>query len=221
MPAKVGVVLSGCGYLDGAEIQEAVLTLYFLDRAGIEVQCYAPDRPQMHVVDHRSGEATEGSRNVLLEAARICRGQVLPLADAAMSGLDALVLPGGYGVAKNLSDFAVKGVEGSVDADLVRVIDESLAAKKPILAMCISPAVLALALKGKGRGVTVTIGQDTDTAAAVEALGARHQNCDVSEVAVDADLRVVSTPAYMLEKGPAAVASGIEAAVAQLVDWLG
>lgn len=218
---RVGVVLAGCGFLDGAEITEAVLTLYFLERAGLEPRCFAPDRPQMHVVDHRTGEPTGETRNVLVESARIARGKVEPLDRARMDELDALVLPGGYGVAKNLSDFAVRGPEADIDPDLVRLVGEALSRGKPIAAICISPAILAAALRRLGiGGARLTIGDDADTAAALTAHGARHEACPVDRAVVDERLRIVSAPAYMLGPGPRDVGAGIEQAIATLAGWL-
>lgn len=218
---RVGVVLAGCGFLDGAEITESVLTLYFLERAGLEPRCFAPDRLQMHVVDHRTGEPTGEARNVLVEAARIARGAVEPLDRARMDELDALVLPGGYGVAKNLSGFAERGPEAAVDAELVRLVGEALSRGKPIAALCISPAILALALRKLGiGGARLTVGDDVGTAAALTALGARHEVCPVERAVVDERLRIVSTPAYMLGRGPAAVGAGIEQAITILAGWL-
>lgn len=217
---RIAVVLAGCGYLDGAEIQEAVFTLYFLDRAGLGVACFAPDRPQMHVVDHLTGEPTGETRNVLRESARIARGNVQPLARAGMREFDALVMPGGYGVAKNLSDFALRGPDATVDPDLVRLVGEALEQRKPIVAICISPAILAAALKQLGASATLTIGTDAGTAAAVEALGSRHQAAPVERAVVDEQRRIISTPAYMLGPGPKDVAAGIEQAIATLAGWL-
>lgn len=219
--ARVGVVLSGCGYLDGAEIQEAVFTLYFLDRAGATVECFAPDKPQMHVVNHLDGQPTGETRNVLVESARIARGNVRDLAQADMTELDALALPGGYGAAKNLSTFATAGKDAEVDPDLVRLVGAALEAKKPILAICISPAILAAALAKHGSAAKLTIGDDADTAAAIEALGSAHEACPVDRAVVDDARRIISTPAYMLGPGPKGVAAGIEQGVAKLMSWLG
>jgi enhancing lycopene biosynthesis protein 2 len=218
--ARVGVVLSGCGYLDGAEIQEAVFTLYFLDRAGVTIDCFAPNKPQMHVVNHLDGEPTGETRNVLVESARIARGQVRDLAEAKMNDLDALALPGGYGVAKNLSTFATAGKDAELDPDLVRLVGEAVAAGKPILAICISPAILAAALAKHGSSAKLTIGDDAGTAAAIEALGSTHQNCSVERAVVDEEHKIVSTPAYMLGPSPKGVAAGIEQGVAKLMSWL-
>ena len=220
MAAKVAVVLSGCGYLDGAEIQESVFTLYFLDRAGIGFSCFAPDRPQMHVVNHLTGDPTEEQRNVLVESARIARGDIQDIARASMSDFDALVLPGGYGVAKNLSDFAVKGPDASLDPNLVRLVNEAVEANKPIVAICISPAVLAAALKQAGGSAKLTIGNDAGTAQAIESLGSQHQDCPVEQAVVDETNKVISTPAYMLGPGPKGVAAGIESAIQKLASWL-
>jgi enhancing lycopene biosynthesis protein 2 len=219
--ARVGVVLSGCGFIDGAEIQEAVFTLLFLDRAGATVECFAPNKPQMHVVNHLDGEPTGETRNVLVESARIARGKVRDLAQAKMDELDALALPGGYGVAKNLSSFATAGKDADVDEDLVRLIGEAVKAKKPILAICISPAILAAALAKHGATAKLTIGDDAGTAEAIEALGSSHQRCPVERAVVDEEHKIVSTPAYMLGPSPKGVAAGIEQGVAKLMSWLG
>lgn len=221
MAPKVGVVLSGCGYLDGSEIHEAVLVLYFLDRARAEIQCFAPDRDQFHVVNHLTGEPTRETRNVRVESARIARGAVMDLGQADMGALDALVLPGGYGAAKNLSDFAISGTECSVDPGLVRLIAAAVERRKPVVAICISPAVLAAALKRSGSpGASLTIGTDPEAARAVQALGCRHVSCGVDRVVVDEERRIISTPAYMLGSGPREVGAGIEEAIRRLMAWL-
>lgn len=220
MAARVGVVLSGCGYLDGAEVHESVLTLYFLERAGAEIRCFAPDRNQMHVVNHLTGEPTGETRNVLVESARIARGQIEDIKKARMADLDALVLPGGFGAAKNLSEFATKGPAGEVDADLVRLVAEAVEQKKPIVAICISPAVLAAALQRSGKSATVTIGNDKATADAVRSTGSTHADCPVDQAVVDEKNRIISTPAYMLGPGPKAVGAGIEQAIDKLMRWL-
>jgi enhancing lycopene biosynthesis protein 2 len=218
--ARVAVVLSGCGYLDGAEIQEAVFSLYFLDRAGASVQCFAPDKDQMHVVDHLTGQPTNETRNVLRESARIARGEIKALSEARMADFDALVMPGGYGVAKNLSSFATQGANADVDPDLLRLIGEAHAARKPILAICISPAILAAALKKSGAAASLTVGNDAETAQAIEALGSTHENCPVNDYVADEQAKVISTPAYMLGPGPKDVAAGIEGSIQTLMSWL-
>lgn len=216
---NVAVILAGCGYLDGAEIREAVITLLALDRAGAKVQCFAPDVPQMHVVDHRTGKEVAGeSRNVLAESARIARGQIRDLKEAKAAAFDALVLPGGYGAAKNLSDLAVKGAAATVLPDYKRLVTEFVQAGKPIGAICISPAVLTAALK-ETCDPTVTIGQDAD--GLIAGLGGHHQSCPTTGVCVDAAHKIVSCPAYMSEARLADVATGIEGVVRQVMEWVG
>lgn len=214
MSAKVCVVLSGCGFLDGTEIHEAVVSLLALSRGGAKVTIAAPNKAQHHVVNHLTGEADEAdSRNVLVEAARIARGEITDLNDISTEDFDALFLPGGFGAAKNLSSFAFEGPAGSIDATVGACIQAFHAAGKPIGAVCISPALVALAL-GKG---TLTIGSDAGTAAALESLGATHSTCPVTEAVVDTELKLVTAPAYMENASIAQVADGIEAAVAAVL----
>lgn len=197
MSKKIAVVLSGCGFLDGAEIRESVLTLLNLDMAGADISMFAPDKAQHHVVDHTKGEEATESRNVLIESARIARGQIQALSGLNVDNFDALVLPGGFGVAKNLCDFAFKGAGGSVDETMDKVIKEFHAKGKAIGAICISPALVAMSLGHTG--VKLTIGTDKETAAEVEKTGAKHVDCQADDCVIDIDQKVVSTPAYMFD----------------------
>ncbi|MGY0147266.1 isoprenoid biosynthesis glyoxalase ElbB [Edwardsiella tarda] len=212
---RVGVVLSGCGVFDGSEIHEAVLTLLALSRAGAQAVCLAPDREQTQVIDHRSGEAVAERRNMLAEAARIARGEVTPLAQGDASQLDALIVPGGFGAAKNLSSLASDGAACWVDSDLQRLVRELHQAGKPLGFICIAPALLPKLL---GAPVRVTIGNDAGTAAAIEAMGGQHVACPVDEIVVDTAQRVVTTPAYMLAGSIAEAAQGIDKLVAQVLE---
>lgn len=212
---RVGVVLSGCGVFDGSEIHEAVLTLLALSRAGAQAVCLAPDREQTQVIDHRSGEAVAERRNMLAEAARIARGEVTPLAQGDASQLDALIVPGGFGAAKNLSSLASDGAACWVDSDLQRLVRELHQAGKPLGFICIAPALLPKLL---GAPVRVTIGNDAGTAAVIEAMGGQHVACPVDEIVVDTAQRVVTTPAYMLAGSIAEAAQGIDKLVAQVLE---
>ena len=217
MGKKVGVILSGCGVYDGAEIHETVVTLLALDRHGAEAVMCAPDIPQMHVVNHLTGEVDEGAeRNVLVESARIARGAVRDVATVDAAELDALILPGGFGAAKNLCDFAVKGADCDVDpgvAALVRAVHDQ---GKPVAAVCIAPALIAKVLGDEGP--ELTIGDDADTAGALEAMGATHVACPVAEFVVDQERKLVSSPAYMLANSISEAAEGIERTVATLLE---
>jgi enhancing lycopene biosynthesis protein 2 len=214
---RVAVVLSGCGFLDGAEIQEAVCTLLSLDRRKARVQAFAPDVPQMHVVDHLRGEPAAGAaRGVLAESARIVRGQVKDLALARAADFDALVFPGGYGAAKNLCSYAVEGRKLQVNPEVARLVREIHSAQKPIGFICIAPVIGAKLLGGGG--VKLTIGNDPGTAADVESFGAKHVVCKVEEACVDERLKVVSTPAYMLGPSVGPVSQGIDKLVSALLE---
>ena len=215
---NVCVILSGCGVFDGAEIHESVISLLHLARRGATVQCTAPDKPQMHVIDHLRGEVAEGeSRNVLVEAARIARGAIIPLSEINPANYDAVFLPGGFGAAKNLCTFAVAGANGTADPELVRVLRGFRAAGKPIGAVCIAPAALVMVL-GEG---TVTIGSDEGTASAIEALGGQHINCGVESAHVDRARKLVTAPAYMVDTSIDQVARGIEEAVDAVLGMCG
>lgn len=215
---RVGVILSGAGVYDGSELHEAVLTLLALDRAGATVQCFAPDVSQLHVINHLTGQVMPESRNVLVEAARIARGNIHDVTKANILQLDAVILPGGYGAAKNLCTFATQGAECDIQADVAGLLRAAFRADKPIGVMCIAPAVLARAMKGSDVQVTLTIGDDAGTAAGIEALGARHQNCPPGEIVVDDAHKIVSTPAYMYDSPIAVVAKGIDALVARVLE---
>ncbi len=216
---RIGVLLSGCGVFDGSEIHEAVLTLLFLDRAGAEIVCMAPDADQAHVINHLTQEETKEKRNVLVESARIARGDIRNIKDVKGSDLEGLIIPGGYGAAKNLSDFAFKGAEAGVHPEVQRLIDELVSAGKPIGAICIAPATLTKALTD--RSPEVTIGTDPGTAGAIEAMGGRHKACTVNMIHLDEKNRLVTTPAYMLGPSIRHVAEGIEKLVDKVVEMAG
>ena len=193
---NVAVILSGCGFLDGAEISESVLTLLALDSEGVQYKIFAPNKEQHHVINHLKGEEVPGvSRNVLEESARIARGNIEDIVNLNADEFDALVLPGGFGVAKNFCTFAFEGSDASVDDVIAAKVVAFNTANKPVGAICISPALVALVL-GK-KAPTLTIGSDDNTAAELEKLGVKHQNCVTSECVVDEVNKIVTTPAYM------------------------
>ncbi|CRM68687.1 Sigma cross-reacting protein 27A [Pseudomonas sp. 31 R 17] len=215
MSKKIAVILSGCGVYDGAEIQESVITLLRLDQRGAHVECFAPDIAQLHVINHLTGEEMPESRNVLVESARIARGAVKDIREANAADFDALIVPGGFGAAKNLSDFAVQGAGCSVNPQVLALAEAFAEAGKPVGLICISPA---LAAKIYGPGVTCTIGNDADTAAALDKMGATHQECTVEDIVEDTARKLVSTPAYMLGKNISEVASGINKLVDRVLE---
>ncbi len=216
-PKRVGVVFSGCGFLDGAEIHEATLTLLFLDRRGARVTAMAPNVDQMHVIDHLIGEPVPGERRgVLAESARLARGQIVDMAKVEARDLDALILPGGYGAAKNLCTFALDGSAMKVDREVARLVRDMAAAKKPMGFICIAPVIGAKVLGELAPRLTV--GNDADTASAMNAFGAQHVECAVDQIVIDQKNRIVSTPAYMIGPSIALVAAGIEKLVAAVLE---
>lgn len=217
---KVAVLLAGCGHLDGAEVREAVLTLLALDQHGAAFQCIAPNADQHHVINHVTGQPTPGViRNILQEASRIARvGQCLDLAQADAKAYDALLLPGGFGVAKNLCDFAFKGPDAQARPDVVAFIRAFFDAKKPVGAICIAPALVAIALAGHSTA-RLTLGGDPGCADAIRRLGHLHQDTpSAREIVVDEALNLVTTPAYMFDDARLSdVFVGIERCVAEVL----
>ncbi|WP_347169880.1 isoprenoid biosynthesis glyoxalase ElbB [Pseudomonas salmasensis] len=215
MSKKIAVILSGCGVYDGAEIHESVITLLRLDQRGAQVECFAPDVAQLHVINHLTGEEMPESRNVLVESARIARGAVKDIGQANAADFDALIVPGGFGAAKNLSNFAVEGAGCSINPQVLALAEAFAEAGKPVGLICISPA---LAAKIYGPGVTCTIGNDAETAAALDKMGATHVECTVEDIVEDPARKLVSTPAYMLGKNISEVASGINKLVDRVLE---
>lgn len=201
---KFAVILAGCGVYDGAEIHEAVMTLYAIAENGAAYQCFAPDISQHHVVNHLTGKEMPGSRNVLVESARIARGKIKPLGELNIRDFDAVIFPGGFGVAKNLCSYAFDGADCKVIPEVSEVIREAATMRKPIGALCISPVMLAKVL-GE---VELTIGHDGKTADDVEKMGARHRQTTHGQVVIDHKHKVFTTPCYMLDATIADIATG-------------
>ncbi|XP_048746542.2 glutamine amidotransferase-like class 1 domain-containing protein 3, mitochondrial [Ostrea edulis] len=211
---KVALIFSGCGVYDGTEIHEASSAMVHLSRHEAEVGIFAPNMEQMHAIDHTKGEPMSVNRNVLVESARIARGKIEDLKDLNVKDYDAVIFPGGFGAAKNLSNFAVEGDKMAVQPAVDKVIKDFHSAKKPIGLCCISPVLAAKTIPG----CTVTVGQDTDTdgkwpyagtAGACQSMGAKHVNRDVGEINVDSDNKIVTTPAFMCETAVHKVFDGV------------
>ncbi len=221
MPARVGVILSGCGVFDGSEIHEAVSILIALNRRGAKVLGMAPNIPQTEVVDHLSRRPTHQQRNVLEESARIMRGNIRDLATVRSEELDALIFPGGFGAAKNLSTFAADGPQCTVNPEVQRLLLAMHAQHKPIGLACIAPVIAARVLGAGGLHPKLTIGTDASTAAALTAMGAIHQNTGPVDICVDDANRLVSTPCYMNDVGPWTVYEGAEKLVEEVLRLAG
>jgi enhancing lycopene biosynthesis protein 2 len=213
--ANVGVILSGCGVFDGSEIHEAVLTLLALQKAGANISFFAPDKAQMHVVNHFEGSPTDEARNILVESARISRGNISPLSDADVHDLDAILIPGGFGAAKNLSTFAVAGPSMSVTPSLERLLKQMHKAGKPMGFLCISP-VIAAKLFGKQK-VEVTVGAKCDASEAIESMGGIHVEKSAAEYHVDEKNNIISTPAYMIGQNMVDIEPGITGLVNEVL----
>lgn len=216
---KVGVLLSGCGVMDGSEIHEAVITLLALDKEGIEYLCIAPNKDQSQVINHITNQPINEKRNMLIESARIARGNIKDLNTVNPKNFDAIILPGGFGAACNLSTFANDGTNAQVLPEVERFLKDVHNLRKPIGAICIAPNVIAKIFGNENP--QVTIGTDKDTAHKLEQMGAKHINKNADEITIDEKNLFVTTPAYMLAKGPKELEVGITKlvkAVIQLVE---
>jgi len=215
---KIGVLLSGCGVFDGAEIHEAVLTLLYIDQAGAKAVCFAPDIPQVEVINHLTQQKEKETRNVLVESARIARGQIQNITDIDVADLDAVILPGGFGAAKNLSEFAFKGPKGSVNEEVLTLLKKVIEQKKPLGALCIAPVTVGMALKETG--LKLTIGSEQGVIDALAAIGVKHALCKVDDIFVDEKHKIVTTPAYMLGPDISDVAKGIKKLVEKVIQMI-
>lgn len=206
---KVAIILSGCGVYDGSEIIESVATILAIEKCGAKCVFFAPEIPQADVVNHLTGKTESQTRNVLQESARIARGKILNLDAFKVEDFDAIIFPGGFGAAKNLSSYAFKNTDATLLPKVECAVLGMFNAKKPIGFLCISPASIGAVALGKF-GVELTIGNDKDTAQTIEALGARHKVCEASNFVKDKNTNVYSTPAFMSAKTALEASIGIE-----------
>lgn len=213
---KIAVVLAGNGVFDGAEIHETTLTLLAIARKGATYQCFAPDINQAHVVNHITGEEMPEIRNVMVEAARIARGNIKPLTEYNAANFDAIIFPGGFGAAKNLCTFAFDGVDLTVIPQAEKAIKDTVKAGKPIGALCISPVLVTKVLGD----VKVTIGDDESTLKAIEQIGGTHVKTTHGQIVVDEKYKVVSTPCYMLDATIDQIADGAENIVGKIFEMI-
>jgi enhancing lycopene biosynthesis protein 2 len=210
---QIAVILAGCGVYDGSEIHEAVFTLWAIEKADAAYKVFAPDMDQTQIINHLSGDKTPGKRNVLTEAARISRGKIAPLSTLDPTHFNALIIPGGYGVAKNLSTFNSDGAQCQVNPDVEKAVKGFHKQSKPIGALCISPALVAKILGN----VKVTIGNDKETIASITQMGGKHIDATHGDVVVDIPNKIYSTPCYMLEATITQVATDVENLVNQIM----
>jgi len=214
---KIALVLTGCGFKDGTEIRESVAALWALDTENAETHCFAPDKAQFDVVNCLTGETEKSQiRNQLTEAARIARGKIRPLSELNPDLYDCLLLPGGFGAAKNLCSFALNGAKGSVHEELKKIILSMHNSQKPVGAICIAPAILALAITDKN--IRLTLGSTSEASVEIEKLGHTHIECKTSDCVVDLKHKIVTTPAYMDDDAALKdVFTGIHKAVRELL----
>ena len=219
MARNIGVILSGCGVYDGSEIHEAVIALLALDRARATAVIMAPDMEQKHVINHLTGEVAEGeTRNVLVESARIARGNIKDIKNVKADDLDGLFIPGGFGAAKNLTTFADDGMDCSIHREVRRLIKTMVVQNKPIAAVCIAPVLLSRVLGDEHMSHELTIGNEKEISQTLELMGSTHKECAVDRLVVDTYNHLVTTPAYMLASSISEAAVGIENAVERLLD---
>jgi enhancing lycopene biosynthesis protein 2 len=223
---KAGVLLAGCGVFDGSEVVEAASVLIALDELGIEAMCLAPDVDQHHVMNHLKGEEMEPARNVLVESARIARGEITPVTEVSAGDLDALVIPGGFGAAKNLCTWAFNGPGATVDDGVAKLIQDLVSAGKPIVALCVAPVVVAKALQEAGKKAQLTVGSCEGASpydiagfnAGLKETGMIPVDCPLGDIVVDENLKIITSPCYMMEASPAKILAGVRKACAKMLE---
>lgn len=223
---KIAVLLSGCGVYDGAEIHESVFTLLCLDRLGAEVTCLAPDIDQHHVVNHTTGEEMEQKRNVFVEAARIARGNIKKLSEVQASDFDAVVLPGGFGVAKNFTKWAFSGPGGEINSTVKNFLVKTVELQNPLGVLCMAPTTLAKALEDSTVELKLSVGNTNESSPydisaiseGMKATGAKALDCSKTDVLVDDAHNIVSSPCYMMDASISEIYEGIEKAMTKLVE---
>ncbi|MBD1226792.1 isoprenoid biosynthesis glyoxalase ElbB [Xenorhabdus griffiniae] len=214
---SVAIILSGCGVYDGSEIHESVLTMLSLSRLGAEVSFFSPDEAQHHVINHLNGEEKRESRDIMEESARITRGNIQPLSKVNIDELDALIIPGGFGVAKNLCNFAFKGSDCEINKELLSIVQNMHQQGKPMGFICIAPVMVPKILD---KPIKVTIGNDPETAAQIAKMGGVHVECPVDDIVVDFENKIVTTPAYMLAESLAQAEKGIDKLVRKILEMI-
>ena len=229
MSKKIGVLLSGCGVYDGSEIQESVFTLLSIAENGGDALCMAPNKDQHHVLDHTTGNEMEENRNMLVEAARIARGDIKDLSQVSVDDMNALIIPGGFGAAKNLTKWAFSGQEGEIDESVKSVIHAMVSAGKPVVGLCMGPTVIAKALEGTDVHARLTVGTDAEESPyeigaisqGMEAVGAVAEMKTKAEISIDENNRIITAPCYMMEANVLDVRNNIKQAVDALFRMLG
>ncbi|MDC9605409.1 isoprenoid biosynthesis glyoxalase ElbB [Xenorhabdus griffiniae] len=214
---SVAIILSGCGVYDGSEIHELVLTMLSLSRLGAKVSFFSPDEVQHHVINHLNGEEKQESRDIMEESARITRGNIQPLSKVNIDELDALIIPGGFGVAKNLCNFAFKGSDCEINKELLSIVQNMHQQGKPMGFICIAPVMVPKILD---KPIKVTIGNDPETAAQIAKMGGVHVECPVDDIVVDFENKIVTTPAYMLAESLAQAEKGIDKLVRKILEMI-
>lgn len=223
---KIGVLLSGCGVYDGAEIHEAVLTLLSIEEMGAEAVCISINKPQFHVINHTTGEEMEESRNMLIESARIARGNIKEISEIDPVDIDALVIPGGFGSAKNFTNWAFNGPDGDILPEVKLLLVNLINVGKPIAALCVSPVVVAKALEGSQIHPTLTIGTDKESSpydiggftAGLEKTGMKTELRSVREISVDKVNKIITAPCYMMDASILDVRKNVRSALEALRD---
>lgn len=217
MQKQIAIILSGCGVFDGSEINETVLTLLAIEQADVSYQAFAPNIDQKDVINHHLSEPMQQSRNVLIESARLVRGNIKDLCEADAEDFDGLIIPGGFGAAKNLCDFALSGAAFTVHPEVEKLVHAMHSAGKPVGFLCIAPVMIA---KLYPAGTKLTIGNDAEIASIINQLGAQHVDCAVEDIVTDYKHKVVSTPAYMLAKNIVDAQQGIGNLVEQMLELM-
>lgn len=201
MTNRIALFLSGSGYLDGSEITEATSLIIALSKYGIAVDFFAPNRNQSDVVNHNTNQESSESRNILIESARITRGNVLPLDEFNAELYNAVVLPGGFGAVKNFTTFLQDGHNAQLHSDIKKALENAIFHKLWIVGICAAPLVIALALRDLNiENSTISFGDQNNSVDFINALNhwkIKHAETKIDEHHIDYHNKLITSGAYM------------------------
>ena len=215
---KTAIILSGCGQVDGSETHETILTILALEQHNLDWEGLAPSGLQTEVYDHYTNTKENISpSSMITEAARLVRGNITIINAVNASDYAAVIIPGGAGVIKNLSNYSTAGINFTIHPELLAFMATIVRLQIPAGFICIAPILIP---KLYGNKPKLTIGSNVELAAKIVQIGGEHCDCLANDIVIDHAQKIVSTPANMVAKNIVEVYHGIYKLVTQIANWI-